>query len=77
MTSSGERWGLAGWWLSTWAIHGDSTLEVLATDENGRAAAWVRRYGGPSGTGFVQLGRSDWPADAIAQLAAVSEYRPH
>lgn len=76
ITTEGQRWGLSGWWLSTWAIHPDSGITVLATDENGRAAAWVRRFGGPPGTGFVQLGRSDWPAEAISQLAAVAEYRP-
>jgi hypothetical protein len=29
--------------------------KVLAKDENGNAAAWVKNFGGPEGTGLVQL----------------------
>ncbi len=76
VTAEGHRWGLSGWWQSVWAVGVDSGLTVLATDENGRAAAWARSFGGPPGTGFVQLGRYDWPSDALRQLIAIAEYRP-
>jgi hypothetical protein len=76
VTEAGQRWGLTGWWLAAWAVRPDSGTTVLALDENGRAAGWVRNFGGPPGTGFVQLGRSDWPGEAIQQLAAVAEYFP-
>jgi hypothetical protein len=31
---------------------------VLGLDERGLAAAWVKRYGGPPGTGFVRINGS-------------------
>ncbi|HJX27794.1 MAG TPA: hypothetical protein VJ885_07770 [Thermoanaerobaculia bacterium] len=50
-------------------------MEILALNENGQAAAWVKSYGGPPGTGFVMLGQG--PADsepAVARL--VADHRP-
>lgn len=41
---------------------------VLAVDENGMASSWVKNYGGPEGTGLVQL----WlPRDRHADLFPV------
>lgn len=76
VTPAGEAWGLHGWWLSSWAVRSQAGLEELATDEHGLAAAWVRSYGGPPGTGFVQLVRPDWGDAALLELAAIAEYRP-
>jgi eukaryotic-like serine/threonine-protein kinase len=75
-TPSGQRWGLAGWWMSAWGSPPPAGVDVLATDERGHSVAWVRAYGGPPGTGFVQLGRPDWDEVGLRQLAAVAEYRP-
>jgi outer membrane protein assembly factor BamB len=52
-TESGRRWGLTGGWVSTLAVEPSEEIEVLAIDENGRAGAWVKSYGGPEGTGLV------------------------
>jgi outer membrane protein assembly factor BamB len=55
-TAEGMKWGLTGWWLSNWSADpGAAGTTVLAEDEQGLAAAWVRRYGGPEGTGFIRL----------------------
>lgn len=54
-TAIGKRWGLSGWWLSAWAADPATVTTVLATDELGLAAAWVRSFGGPDGTGFVAV----------------------
>lgn len=75
-TGAGRQWGLDGWWLSSWSILPPKSATVLALDERGRAAAWVRTYGGPPGTGFVQVNRHRWTADDLAQLMTVAEYRP-
>ena len=54
-TTDGVAWGLSGWWLGTWSADPNSVTTVLARDEVGLASSWVRRYGGPPGSGFVRL----------------------
>lgn len=54
-TAAGRRWNVDGWWLATWSADAASVTTVLARDENGGAAMWVKRYGGPEGTGFVEM----------------------
>jgi len=55
VTSEGEKWGLSGWWVGIASVARDQVTEILAEDENGNAAAWVKNFGGPEGTGLVQL----------------------
>jgi len=55
VTAAGRRWNLDGWWNATWSAGATSVTTVLARDENGGAGAWVKRYGGAEGTGFVGL----------------------
>jgi hypothetical protein len=76
VTEAGERWGLSGWFISTWAVPAPPEVEVLATDERGYAAPWARRHGGPPGTGFIHIGRPEWDDVALRQLLTVAEYRP-
>lgn len=76
VTDLGRRWGLAGWWMAPWSIDPRTDVQVLATDENGRAAAWVRNYGGRPGTGFVQLVRAAWTETDLEQLQRVAEFVP-
>jgi outer membrane protein assembly factor BamB len=53
-TELGKRWGLpAGWWTSQGPVSPQLGVEALATDEHGHAATWVKRFGGPDGTGLV------------------------
>ncbi|HZI45510.1 MAG TPA: PQQ-binding-like beta-propeller repeat protein [Ilumatobacter sp.] len=69
-TDAGKQWGLPNRWRVGWGIDPDRSITVLGRDEFGLATAWVRRYGGPEGTGFVRV-----PDDPmVAYLAA--EYRP-
>ena len=75
-TRLGRRWGLpTGWWLTTGPIAAPpGSVDVLATDEHGHAAAWVKRYGGPEGTGFVRFwGRERRLPDPRVALA-LAEY---
>jgi outer membrane protein assembly factor BamB len=71
VTPEGKRWGLSGRWRDSWAVDSREVSEVLGLDDWGLAAAWVRNYGGPPGTGFVRVS----PADAQA-VYLVAEYRP-
>lgn len=53
-TDAGRRWGLpAGWWVGQGPIGSQPGVEVLAEDEHGHAATWVKRFGGPEGSGLV------------------------
>ena len=51
----GTALGLTTWWLARGEARSQDGTTVLATDEFGRAAAWVKGYSGPPGTGFVRL----------------------
>jgi hypothetical protein len=55
----GIRLGLPAWYLDNWAATPRDVTTVLARDEQGLAASWVKRYGGPPGTGFVRFFSGD------------------
>lgn len=55
LTDEGQAWGLTRDWLGNGSVALDEPTEVLARNEVGQAAAWVKRYGGSYGTGFVLL----------------------
>ncbi len=55
-TELGDSWGLERGWLSTFSIDVADGIEVLGVDENGRAGAWVKNFGGPAGTGYIGMG---------------------
>ena len=70
-----KQLGLPEWWLDNWGANPEDVTLVLAEDEWGLAAAWVKRYGGPSGSGFIRLfageGTPGRPSSMIAiQTAA-------
>jgi outer membrane protein assembly factor BamB len=53
-TELGRKWGLsARWWVGQGPVSAQPGIEVLARDEHGHAATWVKRFGGPEGTGLV------------------------
>ncbi len=73
-TAAGRAWALSGLRLSAQAMAAGPGVEVLATDELGRAAAAVRSYGGGPGIGCVALwGRGAWWA-ALAEIRAAAEH---
>lgn len=77
-TAEGRRWGLARWSRAGPSAAVGAVDAVLAIDELGRAAAWVREYGGPPGTGFVLLPASTETSrlDEIRRVAEVGIMRP-
>jgi outer membrane protein assembly factor BamB len=70
-TDTGKRWGLQPRWRTGWGIDIDRSITVLGLDEFGLASAWVKRYGGPEGTGFVRV-----PPDDPMTVFLAAEYRP-
>ena len=70
-TEAGRRWGLTGRWRDGWGIDPAEPSEVLGLDDWRLAAAWVKSYGGPRGTGFVR-----GPTDDPRQVYLLAEYRP-
>ena len=70
-TDAGRQWGLQQRWRGGWGIEPDKSITVLGLDEFGLASAWVKRYGGPEGTGFVRVP----PEDPMTVFLA-AEYRP-
>jgi hypothetical protein len=71
VTSDGQEWGLAGSWLSAWPADPESVTSILARDEQGLAACWVRNYGGPPGSGFVQIPLIASPQGAAWNLFSI------
>ncbi len=73
-TDTGMAWGLPDTWLDGFGVDPAHVTTVLASDERGRATAWVRQYSDVPGGGFVRLwGRLDAIGDpAIVQRVAES-----
>ncbi|MCU0917797.1 MAG: discoidin domain-containing protein [Planctomycetes bacterium] len=77
ITDVGRRWGLTTPWSSTRPTSPTVTpnLEVLATDNNGNAAGWVKHYvAGDTFRGFVRIDDHTGAPVNIPQLMAVAEY---
>jgi outer membrane protein assembly factor BamB len=73
-TDLGREWGLERGWVGSYSVPLSESIEVLARDENGRAAAWVRHYGGSAGTGFVGIGMDHASDNALEAVHSVAEY---
>jgi outer membrane protein assembly factor BamB len=73
-TALGRTWGLEGGWVGNQAVSPDQDILVLGLDENGRAAAWVKTYGGPEGTGFVGMGLQEVTPASLSAAYSAAEY---
>ena len=69
-TATGARLGLPLRWRDAWSVSPAGVSEVLARDEWGLAAAWIKSYGGAPGTGFMRV-----PADDPQVIYLAAEYR--
>lgn len=58
-TTAGTAIGLPSHWRDNWSVTPAGVTTVLGLDEWGLAAAWIKRYGGPPGTGFVKVPGDD------------------
>jgi hypothetical protein len=73
LTPAGRQWGLATTWVGNPTVASSEFVTPLALDELGRAVAWVRRYGGKPGTGFIQLAPTTDP-HRLEEIRRVAEY---
>ena len=73
-TDLGTEWGAPTWWMTSYTIDVSPGIEVLGTDENGRAAAWVKSFGGAPGTGFVYLSGERRSLSELAAILEMAEY---
>jgi hypothetical protein len=73
-TSLGSVWGAPTWWISSLSIVPSEAIDILGTDENGNAAAWVKSYGGPTGSGFVCISAQRHSIENLAGIRAMAEY---
>lgn len=55
VTEEGMKIGLRGFWVSLASVSSDQVTAVYAKDENERAGAWLKNYGGPKNSGLMQL----------------------
>ena len=77
-TALGERYGLGGWWTSTWDADAKTVTSVLAYDEMGDASAWLKTYGSRPGSGFLRVPVVEigpYPTNLIG-IRAAAEYFP-
>lgn len=75
VTRDGVKWGFVrDWWVGGFAVDADQVTTVLGRDEQGRASAWVKNYGGPEGSGLVQLWHHRDKLEDLVAIKAVAEY---
>ncbi|HEY7234060.1 MAG TPA: PQQ-binding-like beta-propeller repeat protein [Gemmatimonadaceae bacterium] len=58
-TPAGTRLGLPARWRDNWSVAPRGVTTVLGIDEWGLAAAWIKRYSGGPGTGFIRVPGDD------------------
>lgn len=74
-TELGRRWGLpAGWWIGQGPVSPQPGVDILARDEHGHAATWVKRFGGPEGTGLVVHWGRDRPLPDPRVVQSLAEH---
>ncbi len=73
-TDLGRRWGLERGWVGSYSVAASDSIQVLALDENGRAGAWVKSFGGPPGSGFVSMGMNHVSQRALEAARSLAEY---
>ena len=72
-TAAGRAIGLRRFTVGYPAILPGPRVSVLASDEFGRAQAWLRDYGGPRGSGLLQLSLPRGEGADFAELQAAIE----
>lgn len=73
-TAEGMRWGLKTSMVTRNAMPVQDVSSVLAIDETGKAAWWVKNYGGRPGTGFVQTWLFQSSLPSLSEIFQVAEY---
>ena len=73
-TETGKEWGIKKSWISSLGLDPYKVDLVLGKDENGMAAAWVKKYHTSKGSGFIQIWLEQEGADDLSYILRVAEY---
>jgi hypothetical protein len=73
-TAAGRRMGLRHVSVAFPALAPDEHITALTRDEFGKASAWLRSYGGPPGTGLLQLSVPRQELSDLSEIQAAIEY---
>lgn len=74
VTEEGKRWGMKKFWISPLGIEPSQVDIVLGKNENGLAAAWVKKYSPSKGSGLVQIWLEQNGAEDLSYILKVAEY---
>lgn len=73
-TAAGRAMGMRHGFVGYPSIDAQAGVAVLASDEYGRAGAWLRSYGGAPGSGLLQLALPRQETPDYAEVQAVIEF---
>ena len=73
-TEDGKKWGINDFWISSMGLPSSKVDVVLGKDENGLAAAWVKKYHPSKNSGFIQIWIDQEGADDLSSILKVAEY---
>jgi outer membrane protein assembly factor BamB len=73
-TAEGKKWGMKDFWISALGLDPKQADLVLGKNENGLAAAWVKKYNPAKGSGFIQIWLEQDGADDLSYILKVAEY---
>jgi outer membrane protein assembly factor BamB len=78
VSSYGKALGFPDWWTDNWGADAEDVTTAFAYDEQGQASAWVKRYGGPAGTGFIRVfgGDAREHPQLMTVIQTAAEMRP-
>lgn len=74
ITPDGHRYGLRGSGIDTAPVDRTQVTTVLAVDEYRNAGSWIKNYGGPKGTGLLQLNVPRTAPTDLAPYQAAIEF---
>ena len=74
ITADGHRFGLRDSGIDTAPVERTQVTTVLAVDEYGNAGSWIKNYGGPKGSGLLQLNVPRAAPTDLAPYQAAIEY---
>jgi len=73
-TELGRAWGLERGWVSYFSVSASEGVEILGEEETGRAAAWIKNYGGKPGSGFVNFPTGGATLENLTLAQALAEH---
>ncbi len=74
VSDEGRRFGLQSNFTSVCGLPKDSVTTVLAVDENGNAAAWIRTYSPQKHSGYMQLFLTPERIHTLPEIQKAAEY---